>query len=244
MEPVERDHQRELFVRYHETRDLTARDELVAANLRLALHIARQYANRGIPLDDLEQVASLGLLQAIDRYDPNRGLEFSTFATPTIAGELKRHFRDKAWTVRVPRRIQELHVRLTSLVGELTHELGRSPTIAEIATAARASTEDVLEAMEAAGAYRSQPLDRTDDPTTDASGALDAELIAAEDRVLVDELLSTLAPRDQLLLRLRFYEEMTQHEIAARLGVSQMHISRSLARCLEDLRRRARSRQG
>lgn len=239
---AERDAQRELFETYHRTRDLEVRDQLVAANLRLALHLARQFANRGISLDDLEQVASLGLLRAIDRFDPTRGLEFSTFATPTIVGELKRHFRDKGWAVRVPRRVQELHLLLNSLVADLTHQLGRSPTIAELATAARASEEEVLEAMEAAQAYRSAPIDGRSATGPDGAdsqlGVDDLGLFQAENRLLVGELLARLAPREQLLLRLRFYEEMTQQQIAERLGVSQMHVSRLLARCLEDLRRR------
>ncbi len=159
IDEAERGHQRELFETYHRTRDLAIRDQLVAANLRLALHLARRFDHRGVPLDDLEQVASVGLVHAVERFEPHRGLEFSTFATPTIMGELKRHFRDKGWSVRVPRRVQELHLRLNSLVADLTHQLGRSPTIAELAVAARASEEEVLEAMEAAQAYRSA-LDR------------------------------------------------------------------------------------
>jgi RNA polymerase sigma-B factor len=245
MSDEERDHLRRRFLAYHETRDLAIRDELVAANLRLALHLARRFANRGVSTDDLEQVASLGLLQAIDRYDPTRGLEFSTFATPTIVGELKRHFRDKGWSVRVPRRVQELHLRISSLVAELTHQLGRSPTIDELATAARASTEEVLEAMEAAQAYRSQPLD-TGDGASDRSataqlGTDDLGLFEAENRVVVESLITQLKPRDQLLVRLRFFDEMTQHQIAERLGISQMHVSRLLARCLDELRWRART---
>jgi RNA polymerase sigma-B factor len=238
----DRSQQRELFVTYHRTRDLAVRDELVAANLRLALHLARRFANRGVSIDDLEQVASLGLLRAIDRFDPDRKLEFSTFATPTIMGELKRHFRDKGWSVRVPRRVQELHLRLNSVVADLTHQLGRSPTITELASAARASEEEVLEAMEAAQAYRSASLDGRADSYPESAGAQlgvdDLGLFQAENRLLVEELLAHLAPREQLLLRLRFYEEMTQQQIAERLGVSQMHVSRLLARCLEDLRRR------
>ncbi len=238
----ERDEQRELLVTYHRTRDLAVRDQLVAANLRLALHLARRFSNRGVSLDDLEQVASLGLLRAIDRFDPGRGLEFSTFATPTILGELKRHFRDKGWSVRVPRRVQELNLLLNSIVAELTHQLGRSPTIAELATAARASEEEVLEAMEAAQAYRSASIDGRTAAHPEAGdtqlGADDLGLFQAENRLLVEELLARLAPREQLLLRLRFYDEMTQQQIAERLGVSQMHVSRLLARCLEDLRNR------
>lgn len=242
IDDADREAQRELLATYHRTRDLEIRDQLVAANLRLALHLARRFSNRGVSLDDLEQVASLGLLRAIDRFDPERGLEFSTFATPTIIGELKRHFRDKGWSVRVPRRVQELHIRLNTIVADLTHQLGRSPTITELASAARASEEEVLEAMEAAQAYRSHSIDSpapTDPNGTDSHlGVDDLGLFQAENRLLVEELLAHLAPREQLLLRLRFYEEMTQQEIADRLGVSQMHVSRLLARCLEDLRRR------
>ena len=246
---VDRERQRELFVAYSETRDLAIRDQLVVANLRLALHLARRFSNRGVSLDDLEQVASLGLLRAIDRFEPDRGLEFSTFATPTIVGELKRHFRDKGWAVRVPRRVQELHMRLNTVVADLSQELGRSPTIAELATASRASEEEVLEAMEAAQAYRPQSLDARR-PTTSSSerntteiGTDDLGLFQAENRMLANELLAKMAPRDQLLLRLRFFDEMTQHEIAERLGVSQMHVSRLLARCLDELRRRAETAQ-
>ncbi len=238
----ERADQRELLQAYFETRDLAIRDQLVAANLRLALHLARRFANRGVSLDDLEQVASLGLLRAIDRFDPNRGLEFSTFATPTILGELKRHFRDKGWAVRVPRRVQELHLLLNTTVADLTHQLGRSPTIAELATATRSSEEEVLEAMEAAQAYRSASIDGRSASAPEGAdprlGVDDLGLFEAENRVLVEELLAHLAPREQLLLRLRFFEDMTQQQIAERLGVSQMHVSRLLARCLEDLRRR------
>lgn len=243
VDDADRARQHELLAAYHQTRDLALRDQLVAENLRLALHLARRFSNRGVSLDDLEQVASLGLLRAIDRFDPERGLEFSTFATPTILGELKRHFRDKGWSVRVPRRVQELHIRLNTIVADLTHQLGRSPTIGELATAARASEEEVLEAMEAAQAYRSHSIDGPASPHADNGqahlGFDDLGLFQAENRVLVDELLAHLAPREQLLLRLRFYEEMTQQQIADRLGVSQMHVSRLLARCLDDLRRRA-----
>lgn len=237
----ERKQLRERFDDYHRTGDLTIRDELVAAHLRLAIHLARRFANRGVPQDDLDQVAALGLLKAIDRFEPERGLEFSTFATPTILGELKRHFRDKGWAVRVPRRVQELHVRLNTLVGELTHQLGRSPTVTELAVAARASEEEVLEAMEAAQAYRSGTIDAPDDDAPSAAsrlGAEDDDLFAAENRVFLEDLLARLPPRDRLMLRLRYYEEMTQNEIAERLGISQMHVSRLLTRCLADLRSR------
>jgi RNA polymerase sigma-B factor len=234
------------FDDYRRTGDAAIRDELVAAHLRLAVHLARRFEHRGVPLDDLTQVASVGLLQAIDRFEPQRGLEFSTFATPTIVGELKRHFRDKGWAVRVPRRIQELHGGVNTVVGELTHELGRSPTIAELARATRASEEEVLEAMEAAQAYRSTSLDAAGRGDHDGQGGPgdgadhlggdDSNLFAVENRVLVERLMAYLSPREQLMVRLRFYEDMSQTEIAERLGISQMHVSRLLARCLATLR--------
>lgn len=242
MDGREREHLRSLFERYHCDGDLKARDELVAAHLRLALHLARRFANRGVSMDDLEQVAALGLLHAVDRFDPTRGLEFSTFATPTIVGELKRYFRDRGWAVRVPRRIQELHLRLNTLVGDLTHRFGRSPTVAELAVAAQCSEEEVLEAMEAAQAYRAASIDApnaaaaTTSPAEEQRGSDDARLFATVNRVFVDELLAHLPPREQLIIRLRFYDEMTQAEIADRLGISQMHVSRLLARCLDGLR--------
>jgi RNA polymerase sigma-B factor len=240
----ERERLRRRFDDYRRTGDPAIRDELVAAHLRLAVHLARRFDNRGVPLDDLVQVASLGLLRAVERFDTERSLEFSTFATPTIVGELKRHFRDKGWSVRVPRRVRELHVRLNSLVGELTHRLGRSPTIAELAMAARTSEEEVLEAMEAAQAYRSASLDAPehDDapPGADiALGRTDQDLFQVEDKLEVERLLAELAPREQLMVRLRFFEEMTQSEIARRLGISQMHVSRLLNRCLDRLRESA-----
>src|SRR3954465_2444990 len=155
MSEAERDELRRMFEAYSQTRDAGLREQLVTAHLGLAEYLARRFANRGIPLDDLVQVASVGLLKAVDRFETDRGLEFTTFATPTIVGELKRHFRDKGWSVRIPRRVQELHVKLNELVSSMSQDLGRSPTIAELADAAKSSEEEVLEAMEAAQAYRS-----------------------------------------------------------------------------------------
>lgn len=240
----ERERLRERFRDYAATGDRAIRDELIESHLRLAEHLARRFNNRGVPLDDLVQVASLGLVKAVERFEPERGLEFSTFATPTIVGELKRHFRDKGWSVRVPRRIQELHVEINSLVGTLTHRLGRSPTIEELAQAARTSEEEVLEAMEAAQAYRSTSIDapgRGEEPGLGLAGQLgddDENLFAAEDRILVETLVATLPKREQLIMRLRFYDGMTQSQIAERLGISQMHVSRLLARSLGQLRTR------
>ncbi len=234
----DRERLRHRFAEYHLTGDPAIRDELVLSHLRLSIHLARRFEHRGIPLDDLTQVASLGLLKAVDRFDPERGLEFSTFATPTIVGELKRHFRDKGWSVRVPRRVQELHGRVNTLVGALTHTLGRSPTITELARAARTSEEEILEAIEAAQAYQASSLDVPghEGSTMGQLSQDDALLFQVDDKVLVEGLLADLPPREQLMVRLRFFEQMSQSEIAERLGISQMHVSRLLTRCLEQFR--------
>lgn len=234
---------RQRFADYEATRDRAVRDELVQAHLRLAVHLARRFNNRGVPLDDLIQVASLGLIKAVERFEPERGLEFSTFATPTILGELKRHFRDKGWSVRVPRRVQEMHIRINTLVNELSQQLGRSPTISELAAAARTSEEEVLEAMEAAQAYRTSSIDKSEDDDQPSSaqahlGEVDEGPLQIENELVVNRLMTTLGPREQLMIRLRFFDELTQAEIADRLGISQMHVSRLLNRSLEQLRER------
>ena len=237
-----REELRQKFHEYGRTRDPVLRDELVTAHLGLAEYLARRFTNRGEPLDDLVQVASVGLLKAVDRFDPERGLEFSTYATPTIVGELKRHFRDKGWAVRVPRRIQELHLRLGKVVSTLSQDLGRSPTIAEVSERAGASEEEVLEAMEAGRAYRFASLDAPgggeEDSQTLASqlGEEDASLEGIEHRIALSPLISELPRREQTILHLRFFEGLTQSEIADRLGISQMHVSRLLARSLSKLR--------
>lgn len=201
---------------------------------RLAVHLARRFTNRGVPDDDLEQVAFLALLGAIERFEPDRGVEFSSFATPTILGALKRHFRDVGWSVRVPRRLQELHLELNHHVTKLTQELGRAPSIAEVARSAHASTEEVLEALEAAQAYRAAPL--AGGP--DGAGPADEvdPFSTVDDRDTVQRLLCRLPAREQLIVRLRFHEEMTQAAIAERLGISQMHVSRLLRQSLAALR--------
>ncbi|MGI9032890.1 MAG: RNA polymerase sigma factor SigF [Acidimicrobiales bacterium] len=237
----ERDQLKHKFREYAQTHDPSLRAELITAHIGLAEYLARRFTNRGEPLDDLVQVASLGLLKAVDRFDPDRGLEFSTYATPTIVGELKRHFRDKGWAVRVPRRVQELHLRLASVVGTLSQQLGRSPTIGEIAQAASASEEDVLEAIEAGHAYRFTSLDApsgSDDEGTLAAqlGSDDQALVASEHRMALSPLIANFPRREQMILHLRFFEGLTQSEIAARLGISQMHVSRLLARSLAQLR--------
>jgi len=244
MHEDERDELRRKFDEYHRTQDPALRDQLVTAHLGLAEYLARRFANRGEPLDDLIQVASVGLLKAVDRFDPERGLEFSTYATPTIVGELKRHFRDKGWAVRVPRRVQELHLRLGKVVSGLSQDLGRSPTIGEIAERADASEEEVLEAMEAGRAYRFASLDAPgggsgeDDTQSLASqlGEDDPLMTGIEHRVALSPLIAELPRREQVILHLRFFEGLTQSEIAGRLGISQMHVSRLLARSLAKLR--------
>src|SRR4051812_7736443 len=249
-EATDRNELRRKLEEYAQNGDKGLRDEIVGSQVGLAEYLARRFKNRGEPIEDLIQVALLGLLKAVERFDPSRGLEFSTFATPTIVGELKRYFRDKGWAVRVPRRVQELHVQLNALVGDLTHALGRSPTVGELAHAARTSEEEVLEAMEAAQAYRSNSIDGGPGPDDDSPsagshlGVDDHGLFDAENRVFVDELLEHLPPRDQLMLRMRYYDEMTQSEIADRLGISQMHVSRLLTRCPTDLRRRIEVSRG
>jgi RNA polymerase sigma-B factor len=230
------------FEAFAESRDPALRDSLIEAHLGLAEYLARRFANRGEPLDDLVQVASLGLVKAVERFDPARGLEFTTFATPTIVGELKRHFRDKGWAVRVPRRVQELHLRVTRVIDDLALELGRSPTVQEIAKRAGTTEDEVVEAVDAGSAYRSASLDagRSDDDETPGLlgqlGELDPELARAERRAALGPLISELPEREQVMLYLRFYEGMTQSEIAKRLGISQMHVSRLLSRSLQQLR--------
>lgn len=230
------------FEAFAETRDPGLRDDLIEAHLGLAEYLARRFANRGEPLDDLVQVASLGLVKAVERFDPGRGLEFTTFATPTIVGELKRHFRDKGWAVRVPRRVQELHLRITRVIDDLATELGRSPTVQEISQRAGTTEDEVIEAIDAGSAYRSASLDagRSDDDESPGLigqlGQVDPELARAERRAALGPLISELPEREQVMLYLRFYEGMTQSEIAKRLGISQMHVSRLLSRSLQQLR--------
>jgi RNA polymerase sigma-B factor len=229
------------FVRYRETGDRALRDDLVVEHLGLARALARRYSGRGESLDDLQQVAMVGLLKAVERFEPDRGLSFTTFAVPTITGELKRHFRDRTWSTRVPRALQELALRLTDSVRELSQELGRSPSIAEIAQRLDVSEETVLEAMEVSRSYTAASLDAPVDEESGTSridrvlGDEDSGFEAIDQQMTVDYLLSTLSERDRTIVTLRFFENMTQSEIAARVGISQMHVSRLLARALDTL---------
>jgi RNA polymerase sigma-B factor len=233
---------RRLLERYHVNGDVAAREALVERFLPLARQLARRYQRGGEPLDDLIQVASLGLLKAIDRFEPDRTTAFSSFAVPTILGELKRHFRDKGWSVRVPRDLQEMAVRVDRVAEELSREIGRAPTPAEIAAHIGATTEQVLEAREAAGAYRAVSLDRPRDDDEEGDGMADTMGIEdpgfglAEDAATVERLMTVLTDREREVLRLRFAEDLTQSEIGARVGVSQMHVSRLIRQAVARLR--------
>jgi RNA polymerase sigma-B factor len=230
------------FAVYRRTRDRRLRDELIAEHAGLARAMATRYAGRGESLDDLTQVAMLGLFKAVERFEPERGLAFSTFATPTITGELKRHFRDHAWSVRVPRSLQELAQRVTRTIDELSHSLGSSPSVDDVAAALDVSVEEVLEAMEANRAYSTDSLDvPREDATVRLEGAIgeeDAGLEQVENRMIVADLLDTLPERERTIIRLRFEDGLTQSQIAARVGISQMHVSRLLSASLAALRER------
>jgi RNA polymerase sigma-B factor len=236
---------RRLLERYHADGDPAAREALVERFLPLARQLARRYQRGGEPLDDLVQVASLGLLKAIDRFEPHRATAFSSFAVPTILGELKRHFRDKGWAVRVPRDLQELAVRVERVGEELAREHGRAPTLEELAERMGVTVEQVLEAREAAGAYRAVSLDRPRDDDEDGDGMSESFGIEdpgfglAEDAATVQRLMGVLGDREREVLRLRFEEDLTQSEIGERVGVSQMHVSRLIRQAVTRLREAA-----
>ena len=233
---------RRLLERYHHDDDPAAREALVERFLPLARQLARRYQRAGEPLDDLIQVASLGLLKAIERFDPARETAFSSFAVPTILGELKRHFRDKGWSVRVPRDLQELAVKVDRVGEDMGRELGRAPTPGEIAERIGATQEQVLEAREAAGAYRAVSLDRPrneedeEGELVDAFGTEDHGFELAEDAATVQRLMRVLSDREREVLRLRFEEDLTQSEIGDIVGVSQMHVSRLIRQSIARLR--------
>ncbi len=218
------------------------RATLVELHLPLVEYLARRFRNRGEWLDDLTQVATIGLIKSIDRFDLERGVEFSTYATPTIVGEIKRHFRDKGWAVRVPRRLQERKLSLTKAIGELAQREGRAPTVSELAAHLQMSEEEVLEGLESANAYSTVSLDAPDSGDEDAPavadslGMIDDALEGVEYRESLKPLLERLPPREKKILLLRFFGNMTQSQIAAELGISQMHVSRLLARTLAQLR--------
>ncbi|MFI0984472.1 RNA polymerase sigma factor SigF [Streptomyces exfoliatus] len=245
-DPHDRSAARALFVTLRELPEgspekAELRNRLVRMHLPLVEHLARRFRNRGEPLDDLTQVATIGLIKSVDRFDPERGVEFSTYATPTVVGEIKRHFRDKGWAVRVPRRLQELRLSLTTATAELSQQHGRSPTVHELAERLGISEEEVLEGLESANAYSTLSLDvpDTDDESpavADTLGAEDEALEGVEYRESLKPLLEDLPPREKRILLLRFFGNMTQSQIAQEVGISQMHVSRLLARTLAQLR--------
>ena len=219
-----------------------ARDLLVRLHLPLVEHCARRFRNRGEPFEDLVQVGTIGLIKSVDRFDSDRGVEFSTYATPTIIGEIKRYFRDKGWAIRVPRRLQELRMQIATATGDLSQSLGRSPTARELAERIGCSVEEIVEGIESSNAYSTLSLDATDDSDDGAASMLDAlgvddeNLAQVEVRESLKPLLDRLAPREKKILLLRFFKNMTQSQIADEIGVSQMHVSRLLNRTLEQLR--------
>jgi len=222
-----------------------AREELrqraIEAWLPLTRHLAGRYSGRGEPVDDLQQVAVVGLIKSVDRFDPQRGIDFAGFAIPTVVGELKRHFRDRTWSVRVPRRLQELRLLITGANSTLTHALGRSPTVADIAGHLQISEEEVLEGLEGARAYTSAslsaPVSENGDTTlADTLGELEAGFDLAELRIALGPAVAALSDREQKIISLRFYGNLTQTEIAEQVGISQMHVSRLLTKALSKLR--------
>ena len=234
---------RQLLRRYHQDGDLQAREQLIERYMSLVRSLARRYAYRGEQLDDLVQIGAIGLIKAIDRFDLERGVELTTYATPNIIGEIKRHFRDKGWSVRVPRGLQELNVQVSKLVEQLTVQLGRSPTIAELAEAAGVEEENVIEALESGRAYSSVSL--SPGGATDEEGELDPleslgseehEYEVSEDRAVLAPGFKVLDERERRILHLRFFSGLTQSQIAEQIGISQMHVSRLIRRSLEKIR--------
>ena len=229
----------ELLVAYHRDGDRSAREKALVELMPLVRSLAGRYAGRGEPLDDLVQVGAVGLIKAVDRFDVTRGVEFTSYGVPTIVGEIRRHFRDKAWAMHVPRRIKELSVRLSRVLDELTTTLGRSPTIAEIAEAAAVDEEDVIDALDAAHAYATRSLDAPTaggDQLAEGLAGADPGYDGVDDRWVLSAGLEALDPRARRIVELRFFEERTQSQIAAELGISQMHVSRLLRDAIDRMR--------
>jgi len=232
-----------LLRRYHEDGDLQAREQLIEQYMSLVRSLARRYSYRGEQLEDLVQIGAIGLIKAIDRFDLERGVELTTYATPNIIGEIKRHFRDKGWAVRVPRGLQELNVQLSRLMEQLTVQLGRSPTIQELAKASGSTEEEVLEALESGRAYSSLSLstggggegDDALDPL-ESIGSEEHQYEVSEDRAVLAPGFRALDDRERMILQLRFFDGLTQSQIAQQIGISQMHVSRLIRRSLEKIR--------
>lgn len=234
----QRERERERFTRLRETGDPRLRDEIIEEYLWLARHCARRYADKGEHRDDLEQVASLALVKSVDRFDPSFGVRFSTFAVPTITGELRRHFRDRTWSVRVTRRLKDLHLELKAANELLSQDLGRAPTVDELADALDVSVDEVLEALEAGASYRASSLTTTgsDDEEHDLDIAVEDEQMSSTGvRVALAEAMQSLPERERRVVYLRFYLGLSQSEIAEQIGVSQVHVSRILRASLSQL---------
>jgi RNA polymerase sigma-B factor len=232
-----------LLRRYHEDGDLQAREQLIEQYMSLVRSLARRYSYRGEQLEDLVQIGAIGLIKAIDRFDLERGVELTTYATPNIIGEIKRHFRDKGWSVRVPRGLQELNVQLSRLVEQLTVQYSRSPTIPELAKAAGVEEEQVLEALESGRAYTSLSLsvgggggDDDDLDPLESLGTEEHQYEVSEDRAMLAPGFKALDERERKILQLRFFDGLTQSQIAQQVGISQMHVSRLIRRSLEKIR--------
>jgi RNA polymerase sigma-B factor len=237
----EREIDRELLRRLHEDGDVDARELLVQRHLPLVRSLARRYAGRGEALEDIEQVGAIGLIKAIDRFELGRDVSLATYATPTVVGEIKRHFRDKGWAIRVPRALQELNARMSTTIDRLTSRLGHSPSVAEIATELETTPEEVLEALEVGTAYTTLslsagPAGEDESDPLESLGEEDEEFARSEDRVALAPALAHLPSREQEILRMRFEEGLPQTQIADRVGLSQMHISRLIRKALSTMR--------
>jgi len=234
----------ELFAEFQTHRAPEVRERLILAHMNLVRYLARKFANRGEPLDDLIQVGTIGLINAIDRFDPSRGTRFATYATPTIVGEIRRYFRDRGWAVKVPRRLQELSLAATKATDELTQEMDRAPTIKEIASRLEVSEDEALEAVELGDLYQLPSLDAalggdSDDSQSalaDYVGEVDAEIERFDRRARLTQAMDSLPPRERQIIELRFFANLSQTEVARRMKISQMHVSRLQHRALQKLR--------
>ena len=234
----------ELFKEYARSRDPSIRDRLILGHQNLVHYLAGKFVNRGVPLEDLAQVGMIGLTNAVDRFDPDRGLQFSTFATPTILGEIRRYFRDKGWHLKVPRRLQELNMAATRTAERMRGELGRSPTIQEVAARIGASEEETLEAIEMGNAYDTVPLDAPVQSQGESGPLTLSEFVGQEDASLqrieshgdLRQAIDSLEPREKAIIYYRFFKDLSQTQVAERLNISQMHVSRLQHKALKRLR--------
>lgn len=241
---ADRDDSEELFREFARTRDPRLRKQLIDSNQRLVRYLASKFANRGEPLEDLIAVGNIGLIKAVDRYDPSRGSKFCTFATPTIVGEIRRYFRDRAWGLKVPRRLQELNQQVSKVSEELSHELGREPTIEEIAERLQVPPQDVLDGLAVASAYSPVSVDAPSSSEGDVAGMKPSDSLGAQDELLeklelYDDLtraMQNLGERERAVLLYRYFLDMSQTEVAKRLNISQMHVSRLQNKALKKLR--------